>query len=464
MTTSRKSWLGLGMGLGALAGWLWWQRARREGPLPGSQAEERPTALVTGASSGIGTEFARLLARQGYDLILVARREERLRALAAELEDAHGIAAESLPADLGDAEALAEVEARIAALDTLTLLINNAGFGIDGEFAASDLDAEHTMIRVNVVAPVRLTHAALPGMIARGAGGILNVSSVSAFYPIAGSVDYSGAKAYLNAFTEALHQELAGTGVRVMTLCPGFTRTEFQERADVNAGRLPDFIWMSAEAVAAHGLRDLAAGHVISVPGVGNQALVAISRIMPREALYIIGRWLRDLRTLDMQKFRKRTYDGLDELLADVRFMVDHREEVHQAMELLDPAFRRRLMLAVTQVNECRYCAHHHAQVALTDGLAADEIADLLAGEFEACPSEERPALLYAEHWADTGGDPDPEAREKIVATYGAEKTQAIEIVLRMISAGNYMGNTWDSLLYRLSGGRLGLTESKAAC
>ena len=213
MTTSRKSWLGLGMGLGALAGWLWWQRARREAPLPGSQAEERPTALVTGASSGIGTEFARLLARQGYDLILVARREERLRALAAELEDAHGIAAESLPADLGDAEALAEVEARIAALDTLTLLINNAGFGIDGEFAASDLEAEHAMIRVNVVAPVRLTRAALPGMIARGEGGILNVSSVSAFYPIAGSVDYSGTKAYLNAFTEALHQELAGTGV-----------------------------------------------------------------------------------------------------------------------------------------------------------------------------------------------------------------------------------------------------------
>ena len=121
-------------------------------------------------------------------------------------------------------------------------------------------------------------------------------------------------------------------------------------------------------------------------------------------------------------------------------------------------------MLAVTQVNECRYCAHHHAQGALTDGLAADEIADLLAGEFEACPPEERPALLYAEHWADTGGDPDPEAREKIVATYGEEKTQAIEIVLRMISAGNYMGNTWDSLLYRVSGGRLGLTESKAAC
>ncbi|GIV59641.1 MAG: hypothetical protein KatS3mg043_0730 [Rhodothermaceae bacterium] len=200
-------------------------------------AHDARTALITGASSGIGAGFARRLAERGYNLILVARRADRLAELAEELQTRHGIEAEGLPADLATDEGIRRVEARIVDCDTLDLLVNNAGFGTTGRFAEIDLAPQLAMIHVHVIAPVRLIRAALPGMMARGAGGIINVSSVSAFWPNAGSATYSATKAYLNAFSEALAHELRGTGVTVQALCPGFTRTEFHDTEDVHGLR-----------------------------------------------------------------------------------------------------------------------------------------------------------------------------------------------------------------------------------
>lgn len=240
-----------------------------------------PTALITGASSGIGATFARHLAARGYNLILVARREERLRALAAELELQHRIAAEVLVADLSAPAGLERVANRIAGLDSLDMLINNAGFGVPSRFAEVDVRKSLGMIHVHIIAPVRLTRAALPGMIAKGRGAIINVSSLAAFFPMRGNTTYCATKAYLNAFSLALDAELRGTGVQVQALCPGFTYTEFHdspEYADFNRSQIPRPFWMSAEQVVTASLKALGNGRVILIPGLKNRLFALLAR------------------------------------------------------------------------------------------------------------------------------------------------------------------------------------------
>jgi hypothetical protein len=239
-------------------------------------------ALITGASSGIGAAFAARLARDGCDLHLVARRPEPLEALARRLHERHGIAAEVVMADLTEPQALGRVEARVAEDAALELVVNCAGVAILGRFAALDAGGQEAAVRLNVVALTRLTRAALPGMIGRRRGAIINVSSIAGFVPARFSATYAASKAYVNSFTEALHEELRGTGVRVQLLCPGFTRTPFIERSEVRTERFPAFAWMAPEEVVDASLAALRRGRLLCVPGRANRLLVATLAVCPR--------------------------------------------------------------------------------------------------------------------------------------------------------------------------------------
>jgi hypothetical protein len=241
----------------------------------------RQTALITGASSGIGAEFARQLAAQGHDLILVARRADRLAALAAELQTQHNITAEPLVADLATTEGIEKVAVRLAELSTLALLVNNAGFGISGSLARAELQGQLDMLNVHMVAAMHLSHAALPGMITRGSGGIINVASLAAFMALPGEINYCATKAYLVTFSQALAAEVRRKGVRVQALCPGFTITEFHDEPDrPSAGRegYPRFLWGSSQAVVADSLRALDRGQVVCVPGFVNRMIRLLTR------------------------------------------------------------------------------------------------------------------------------------------------------------------------------------------
>ncbi len=238
------------------------------------------TAVITGASSGIGAAFARALAARGYDLVLVARREERLTALAAELQARHAITAEVLVADLAKHADIERVARHIAGMETLEMLINNAGFGTTGRFFKVDLARHLEMIHVHVVASVRFCHAALPGMVAHGRGAIINLASVAAFLPLVGNATYSATKRFLVTFSQSLQMELAGTGVRVQALCPGFTYSEFHdtpEYARFKRSSIPAFMWMSAEGVVAGSLKALERNRVVYIPGFQNRLIVALA-------------------------------------------------------------------------------------------------------------------------------------------------------------------------------------------
>lgn len=242
----------------------------------------RSRALVTGASSGIGAAFAERLAQDEYDLVVVARDRARLEKLAAELRKRHGVEVEVLSADLTRDADLSLVENRIAGDSRLAMLVNNAGFGTAGAFARLDPDREEEEIRLNVLALVRLTRAALPGMIACRRGAVINVSSMAAFQPGPYNATYCATKAYVNSFTEALHEELRGTNVKVQALCPGFTRTEFQKRAGIDVSSLPEFMWMSPESVVDASLEGLQSSEVVLVPGLANRAVAALAGTVPR--------------------------------------------------------------------------------------------------------------------------------------------------------------------------------------
>lgn len=244
----------------------------------------RPLALITGASSGIGATFARQLAARGCDLVLVARRKDRLEEQARAIQGAHSVEAEVLPADLTCGADLQTVEERIAAAPNLEYLVNNAGFGITGRFFSAPLEGQDQMHRLHVLAPMRLMHVALQGMIARGRGNIINVSSVSGFGQNPGSVSYSATKTWMTSFTEGIYMELKSVGspVRVQALCPGFTLSEFHDTMHFDRKTLPDWMWMSSDEVVDASLRALDRDQLIVIPGWRYRLLVFLMRALPR--------------------------------------------------------------------------------------------------------------------------------------------------------------------------------------
>ncbi|HKF41859.1 MAG TPA: SDR family oxidoreductase [Thermoanaerobaculia bacterium] len=241
------------------------------------------TALITGASSGIGSELAKLAAADGCGLVLVSRRQDRLEALASDLSVAHGIAARVLTADLarpGSPRRIFEdLEKERVAVD---ILVNNAGLGLYGEFSTSDLDRQLEVVEVNVVALTELTRLLLPGMIERGRGRILNVASTAAFQPGPYMAVYYATKAYVLSFSEALAEELKETGVTVSALCPGPVTTEFQEVAGVDAALFPKPLVMEASDVARAGWAAAKRGKRVVIPGIANRVMKETVRFSPR--------------------------------------------------------------------------------------------------------------------------------------------------------------------------------------
>jgi uncharacterized protein len=241
------------------------------------------TALITGATAGLGAAFARRLARDGHHLVLVARDKERLREHATRLHDRHGVEASVLAADLSTDEGISAVEARLADRDhPVDLLVNNAGFGNRGTYLNVPLEDELTMLKVHCEAVLRLTSAAATGMRERGRGGVVNVASVAAFVPRG---TYGASKAWVVQFTQGAAKDLAGSGVRLMALCPGFIRTEFHERAGMETGSIPGWMWLDADAVVGAAMKDLARGRSVSIPDARYKALMGAVRLLPRELL-----------------------------------------------------------------------------------------------------------------------------------------------------------------------------------
>ena len=240
-----------------------------------------PTALVTGATAGIGLSFARQLAAHGHDLVLVARDGERLAAVAAELGSASGCRVEVVSADLSDRDQVQRVADRLAdPARPVDLLVNNAGFGLNRAFLTGAVADEERMLDVLCRAVLVLSHAGARAMRERGRGAIVNVSSVSGFVAMG---SYSAAKAWVTTFSEALAGELAGSGVSVTALCPGFVRTEFHERAGIGMSRLPGVAWLDSDEVVRACLDDVRRSRVVSVPSRRYQAVVALARHSPRD-------------------------------------------------------------------------------------------------------------------------------------------------------------------------------------
>lgn len=252
--------------------------------------DSKPLALVTGGGTGIGAAYARALAGAGYGLLLVGRREEKLRAMRDE------VGGEILVADLATEQGLGAVERRVAEAANLDFLVNNAGFGTMGAFWEVPIEVQDQMHRLHVLATLRLTHAALPAMVARNRGSIVNVSSVAAFVQAIGTVSYSATKAWMNSFTEGLSLELksARSGVRVQALCPGFTRSEFHEAAGLDKIAIPESLWTTAEDVVRASLRGLARDELIVIPGWRYRTWVGLQRILPRAAVHAIVRKSKD--------------------------------------------------------------------------------------------------------------------------------------------------------------------------
>ena len=242
-------------------------------------------ALVTGASSGIGAAFARALAAEGYDLVVVARDGQRLAEQGAELSTRHGITVTPLAADLTTEEGCAAAEARLTEVATpVDLLVNNAGMALNLSFLRTTPDDLDRMLALNVQAVQRLTRAALPGMVERGGGDVINVSSVAGFMAMPGST-YAASKAWVTNFSESVGLAVRRHGVRVLALCPGFTRTEFQQRAGIDRGGLPSWLWLSADEVVRVGLRDLRRGKLVSVPDWRYKTAVFGLRYGPRRLI-----------------------------------------------------------------------------------------------------------------------------------------------------------------------------------
>ncbi|MFM8898075.1 MAG: SDR family NAD(P)-dependent oxidoreductase [Actinomycetota bacterium] len=251
----------------------------------------RPIALVTGATAGIGAAFAELLARENHDLVIVARDLPRLHTRAEEWRERYNIEVEVIQADLSRDEDIRRLELRLQNISRpIEVLINNAGFGINKSFTTSDVAEEIALLDVLVTAPMRLMHAVLPSMKDRNSGTIINVSSVAAW--IAGG-SYSAAKSYMTVLSESLHAELRGTNIAIHSLCPGFTRTEFHQRGKMKMGAVPDSLWLSAERVAEEAWKSARNGKAISVPGSRWKVISFITRFAPRPLVRKAGMNLR---------------------------------------------------------------------------------------------------------------------------------------------------------------------------
>ena len=246
-------------------------------------------ALVTGATAGIGESFTRLLAQNGYNLILVARDLPRLQDRAATLEEKFKISTKIIQADLSTDTGCKSIEDFIAS-NQIDVLINNAGFGINKSFTVSALDSEQQLLDVLVRTPMRLMHQVLPGMKSRDKGIIINVSSVAGW--IAGGT-YSASKSYLTVLSESLHTELSSTNVKVCALCPGFTRTEFHERGRMSMKGLPKFMWLNSDKLVATAWKEAIAGKAVSIPGWQYQMLTFLMRYAPRSMVRTIGMNIR---------------------------------------------------------------------------------------------------------------------------------------------------------------------------
>ena len=260
--------------------------------LPESSADA--TVVITGASSGIGAELAEGLARRRYPLLLVARRRERLDDLAEELRAKHAVAVEVMPLDLGDEKARAELVARIAG-DAIAGVCNSAGFGTSGLFHELPIEREREEVAVNVLALMELTHAALPGMIKRGTGAVLNIASIAAFQPLPTMAVYSATKAFVQTFSEAVHEELHGTGVSCTVLCPGPVPTEWAEIADAQHYSI-GIAQVSPRDVAEAAISGMLAGRRTVVPGLVPKAASLGGRFAPRSLLLPALRTIRSLR------------------------------------------------------------------------------------------------------------------------------------------------------------------------
>jgi len=253
------------------------------------------TVVVTGASAGIGAELARELAERAYNLVLVARRAEPLDALAGELRLTHGVHVDVEPVDLADAPARVALVARLEAGEREVVgVCNDAGFGSIGRFADLPLEREQDIVRVNVEALHHLTGAFLPRMVEQGIGAILNVASTAAFQPLPGFATYAASKAFVQSFSEAVHAELAGTGVSVTCLSPGPTRTRFGEVAGLSGTEhaTPGFLFAKAEDVARAGIEAMVAGRRTAVPGLRNKLSSAGGRVLPRTVLLPVARYV----------------------------------------------------------------------------------------------------------------------------------------------------------------------------
>jgi hypothetical protein len=245
------------------------------------------TVLITGATAGIGAEFARQFAARGDDLVLVARNVERLEEFSAELKEGFRIRNEVIAADLADRAQLLQVEERLSdPMRPIDILVNNAGFGLTQPFVGGDVDGEQQILDVMVTAVMRLTHAALPGMVNRGRGGVINNSSVASF--IAGGT-YSAAKAWVRVFSESLHAPMAAKGVTVMALCPGYTHTEFHDRAGINKSRVQDWLWLDSPMVVSASIKDFTKGKAVSIPSNQYKVLSAAASYLPRPLVRRVG-------------------------------------------------------------------------------------------------------------------------------------------------------------------------------
>jgi short-subunit dehydrogenase len=267
----------------------------------------RPLACITGASTGLGAEFARQLAARGHDLLLVARDEGRLRALADELARTHGVATQVLAADLSTDAGIALVADRLRTEPAPAMLVSNAGFGTMGTIVSADPDGQARMLRLHVQATHELVRAVLPGMLERRRGTVIVVASVASWAPTPGNVNYNATKAYQRLYCEALATELAGTGVHVQALCPGFTYTEFHDRLGSGRKGIPAWLWLPADRVVRTSLDQAAAGGaVVCVPGKRFKLIVALLRHAPWMLTPLRGRYRRDRRPGEHETARTR--------------------------------------------------------------------------------------------------------------------------------------------------------------